>query len=219
MFEEEFEKLNSSEQALFRIIVNDFLSHTYLQEEEFDFSVKTRRINKSYAFVQRHLDLFRKYFEFGGFSLEDDSNYGVIALHSSTDANRIHLDKMTTVMIYTIRLIYEEEREKLSLNGDIMISVADLVNKMMILNVVDKRPAINVLSASLRTIAHFRIIQKESGQWQDMETRFLIQPVILFAVSNEQISTMDQMLKEKGDEELDEDEDAEEAAADSLVQL
>ncbi len=129
MFEEAFEKLNLTEQEAFRRIVNWLLAHTYLLQGTYAFEDNMNRTNPDYLFVERNFELFQDYLEYAGFRLERDSNYGVIFLSSSYEFNRVKLDKATTLMLYVLRLIYEEEREKLSLSRDIFTTTGDLVHK------------------------------------------------------------------------------------------
>ena len=135
MFEEAFEKLNLTEQEAFRRIVNWLLAHTYLLQGTYAFEDNMNRTNPDYLFVERNFELFQDYLEYAGFHLERDSNYGVIFLSSSYEFNRVKLDKATTLMLYVLRLIYEEEREKLSLSRDIFTTTGDLVHKMLSLGV------------------------------------------------------------------------------------
>ena len=125
MFEEAFEKLNLTEQEAFRRIVNWLLAHTYLLQGTYAFEDNMNRTNPDYLFVERNFELFQDYLEYAGFHLERDSNYGVIFLSSSYEFNRVKLDKATTLMLYVLRLIYEEEREKLSLSRDIFTTTGD----------------------------------------------------------------------------------------------
>ena len=214
MFEEAFEKLNLTEQEAFRRIVNWLLAHTYLLQGTYAFEDNMNRTNPDYLFVERNFELFQDYLEYAGFHLERDSNYGVIFLSSSYEFNRIKLDKATTLMLYVLRLIYEEEREKLSLSRDIFTTTGDLVHKMLSLGVIKRKPANLTLRDSLRTLNRFRIVEKVDGPWENADTRLLILPTILFIVTNERISNMYQLIDE---EETGEHEETEEDAADSLA--
>ena len=204
MFEEAFEKLNLTEQEAFRRIVNWLLAHTYLLQGTYAFEDNMNRTNPDYLFVERNFELFQ----------ERDSNYGVIFLSSSYEFNRVKLDKATTLMLYVLRLIYEEEREKLSLSRDIFTTTGDLVHKMLSLGVTKRKPANLTLRDSLRTLNRFRIVEKVDGPWENADTRLLILPTILFIVTNERISNMYQLIDE---EETAEHEETEEDAADSLA--
>ena len=214
MFESEFEKLNMTEQEAFRRIVNWLLAHTYLLQGNYAFEDNMKRTNPDYLFVERNFELFQNYLEYAGFRLERDSNYGVIFLSSSYEFNRIKLDKATTLMLYVLRLIYEEEREKLSLSRDIFTTTGDLVHKMISLGVIRRKPANLTLRDSLRTLNRFRIVEKVDGPWENADTRLLILPTILFIVTNERISNMYQLID---DEEEGEHEETEADAADSLA--
>ena len=214
MFEEAFEKLNLTEQEAFRRIVNWLLAHTYLLQGTYAFEDNMNRTNPDYLFVERNFELFQDYLEYAGFHLERDSNYGVIFLSSSYEFNRVKLDKATTLMLYVLRLIYEEEREKLSLSRDIFTTTGDLVHKMLSLGVIKRKPANLTLRDSLRTLNRFRIVEKVDGPWENADTRLLILPTILFIVTNERISNMYQLIDE---EETAEHEETEEDAADPLA--
>ena len=214
MFESEFEKLNMTEQEAFRRIVNWLLAHTYLLQGNYAFEDNMKRTNPDHLSVERTFELFQNYLEYAGFRLERDSNYGVIFLSSSYEFNRIKLDKATTLMLYVLRLIYEEEREKLSLSRDIFTTTGDLVHKMISLGVIRRKPANLTLRDSLRTLNRFRIVEKVDGPWENADTRLLILPTILFIVTNERISNMYQLID---DEEEGEHEETEADAADPLA--
>ncbi len=203
MIEEKYRHLSLAEQEQFSRLVNRLLSNTFLLVEEYDPAEGITRVNREYIFVERNLELFREYLALAGFHLERDTNYGVIYLSSSYDSSRVHFDKLTTVMIYTLRLIYEEERAKLTLSREVIITIADLVNKMLIVGAVKKKPANFQLYQALRTLTRFRILQKLDGSLEESQTRLLILPTILFVVSNEQISNMAKLVDKREPERED----------------
>lgn len=204
MFETEYEKLALSERETFKRMVNWLLSHTYLLQGNYVFDDSMKRTNPDYLFVERNFELFQNYFEYSGFRLDRDSNYGVIFLSSTYDFNRAKFDKMTTLILYVLRLIYEEEREKLSLSKDILISTGDLVHKMISLGIVKKKPSNVNLKNALRMLNRFQIIVKSDGNWEAADTRLLILPTILFIVTNERIGNMYWLIDEgEQDEEIE----------------
>lgn len=219
MFEEKYEKLSMAEQEAFKKIVNWLLAHTFLLQDNYVFDDSMKRTNPDYLFVERNFELFEDYLEYSGFRLERDTNYGVIFLSSTYEFNRVKLDKMTTLMIYVLRLIYEEEREKLSLSRNIFTSTGDLIHKMISLGVIKKKPANQVMRDSLRTLNRFRIVEKPEGSWEDADTKLLILPTILFIVTNERIGNMYRLLEEEPGEmsQEDEDEETDQNAADTLA--
>jgi len=195
------------------------LAHTFLLQKNYVFDDSMKKTNPDYLFVERNFELFEEYLEYSGFRLERDSNYGVIFLSSSYEFNRVRLDKITTLMIYVLRVIYEEEREKLSLSKDIFTSTGNLIHKMLSLGVIKKKPANSMIKDSLRMLNRFRIIEKLEGSWEDAETKLLILPTILFIVTNERISNMYRLLDEEPDRlpEEGENEETYEDAVDTLA--
>lgn len=199
MFEEKYEKLNMTDKENFRRLINYLLGHSFLVSADFDFEDGIRRSNPDYLFVERHFELFEEYLLFAGFRLTRDTGYGVIALASEYEYNHYKFDKMTTLFIYCLRLIYEEEREKLSLAQEVFTATGDLVHKLLSVNAVSRKPANIQIRNSLRTLAKFQIISKVDGLWESADTRLLIRPTILFIVSNERIGNMHKLIEDGAD--------------------
>lgn len=197
MFSEEFQKLSMGEQENFRRIVNYLLSHTYLVMDDYDFSNHVSKTNADYLFAERHMELLQDYLQYGGFRLTSDRNYGVIALDSIHDGSRVRFNKMTTLILYTLRLMYEEEREKLSLSDRVFVTAGEVIEKMMTLGTIAKKPADQTLRESFGLLNRFHIIRKGSGSWEQPDTQMQILTPILFIVSNEQISDMHKLLDEE----------------------
>ncbi|MCH3955462.1 MAG: DUF4194 domain-containing protein [Eubacterium sp.] len=206
IFQEEYEKMSSAEQKTFKEIVNELLAHTYLLSRDYNFDEDVSTVNQDYIFAERNFEMIQDYLHYAGFQLDKDTTYGVIALSSSFEGNLERFNKLTTLMTYALRLIYEEEREKLQLINEVFTTVGNLVNKLITLGAIPKKPANVDMEKALRTLKKYNIIKKVDGAWSDARTRILILPSILFIVSNEQISNLSELIKtkENTDEETDE---------------
>ena len=206
MFQEEYEKLSTNEKGEFKKIVSHLLAHTYLIREEYNFDADVKVLDQDFIFAERNIEMISEYLSYAGFRVEKDTEYGVIAVSSDNPDNRVSFNKLTTLMIYTLRLIYEEEREKLTLIKEVFTSVGDLINKMITLGAIPKKPSNSEMEKSLRALKKYNLIRKVDGPWSDAHTRMLILPSILFIVTNEQISNLSELVKtkEKDDEEADE---------------
>lgn len=205
MFETAFEKLTMTDQERFRRIVNMLLAQTFLLQTDTSSEDTLRRTAPDYLFAERNFSLLADYLAYAGFTLEKNDDYGVIALHSAFDFNRRRLDKFTTQLLFTLRLIYDEEREKLSLSKEIFTTTGDITHKMMTLGVLTKKPANQQLHEALRTLAAFRLIAKTGGAWEDAETAIRILPSVLFVITGEQITSIAGMVQEDGTEETEAD--------------
>ena len=201
---EAYESLTMGEQEDFTRLVNSLLSHTYLLAEQYSLE-GVLGTNHDYLFVETHFELFQEYLALAGFTLERHSDFGVIRLGSSYDANRIHLDKLTTILVYAMRLLYEEKREEISLVREVITTTGDVVAKLLHLGAIKKKPSNALLSDSLRTLSRFRIILKKEGAWEDSDTKLMILPTILFVVEADQLSGMVKLLDVPVDEEEEEE--------------
>ena len=214
MFEEKYEAFNSTEKEQFRRLINLLLGKTFLTNKVYDVKQKTFRGNSDYRFVDRNLEMFRNYLAYAGFKLQKDSNYEVIYLENEFGYNKAKLDKNTTIFLYALRLKFDEDRETVKLNSETIITVADLIKTLTDLGVYTKKPTDIDIRTSLSKLIHFNLIQKMEGQLDNLETKIVILPSILFAVTNEKIVSLNNMITklEENEEEVLEDEEINENA-------
>ena len=213
MWVEEYEKLSNSEKEEFRRLLNLILSRTFIIRDVYDPKEGMMRVNPEYRFVERNFALFNEYLWFSGWALYKDSQYGVIALVNTYEYNRVRLDRNTTLILFILRLIFEEEREKVTLRKEVLTSTGQIVHKMLTLGLIKKKPSDRDLAEALRQLAYYNIIQKLEGRWEDPDNKLLILPSILFVVTNEKISRIYEAL---GDEE-DSDQEGKEAEEQDVI--
>ncbi len=195
MWKELYEKLNNSDREEFKRVVNLLLSRTFVIRDVYDSQEGIIRINPCYGFIERHYELLADYLYYSGWRLQKDSNYGVISLINEYEYNRVRLNKNTTLMLFTLRLIFEEEREKIALRNEILTTTGQMVHKMITLGVIAKKPSDRDLADGLRQLAHHNIIEKIEGPWEQADTKLLILPSVLFVITNEKISRIYETLE------------------------
>lgn len=215
MFEEKYEAFNVTEKENFKRLVNLLLGKTFLVNKIYDQRQAMFKGNSDYRFVDRNLDVFRTYLAYAGFKLEKDSNYEVIYVENEFGYNKAKLDKNTTIFLYGLRLKYDEDRESVKLNSETIITIADLIKTIIDLGVYTKKPTDVDIRTSLSKLIQFNIIQKIDGALENPETKIVILPSILFAVTNEKIVSLSNMitkLEEEEEAEVEEDEEIDENA-------
>ncbi|MDW7658262.1 MAG: DUF4194 domain-containing protein [Bacillota bacterium] len=200
---EAYEKLNTSDKELFAREVNTLLSRTFLVRDRYDTAVDEIRSSAAYRFVDRHFDLFSDYLSLTGWHLAKDRQYGVIYIESDYGQNRLHLDLFQTLILYCLRLIYDEEREKLTLRNEIQTTPFEVALRLMNLESRRRKPSDKDLRTALRILSHHQIIQKIDGSWEDENARLLILPSILFVLPNQKIADVYRQLAPKEDAEED----------------
>lgn len=199
MWNELYDKLTNSEKEEYKRLLNYLLSHTFVIRDIYDVKEGMMKVNSEYRFVERNFELFESYLAFAGWELLKDNNYGVISLMNTYEYNRVRLDRNATLILYTIRLIFEEEREKVALRNEILTTTGQIVHKLITLGLIKKKPSDKDLIDALRLLSNHNIIQKVSGAWEEADAKLLILPSILFVVTNEKISRMYEMIGTEDD--------------------
>lgn len=201
-----YEDLNVMEKEVFKKIINQLLGKTFIVNHIYDENKKTAIMNPDYRFVERNIELFRKYLELGGWKLERNDNYEVIYITSDYGYNKMRLDKFTTIILYILRLMYDQKRENINLTEQIIVSVCEIINTLNEIGAYDKKKPSNVeLKNALRSIAGFNIIQKIDGAYENPETKIIILPSIIFAVTAETITKINENVKNGETDEIEDE--------------
>lgn len=201
MINEGFEKLNTKDKENFKRILNKLLRVNYINRDIYSPREKEMRINFDYRFIDRNFFLYKEYLSLGAWTLHKDDRFGVIYINSNYEFNRTRINKFTTLILLTLRLIYDEERENLTLKKEVSLTVHELVQKMLALGIVTKRPAFDKLHTALQSLQGFHLIERMNGLWKEADTRFLIYPSILFVISNAKLNELANLSKDTIDGE------------------
>ncbi len=189
-----YERFNQTEKLLFKRLINQLLSKTFLIRDEYDAHEGRLKVHPDYRFVERTFEVFTGYLELSGWTLHRDSTYGVIYLESQYDYNKYQFSKFMTLMLLTLRLIYEERREEVSLRNEVVFETNQLISKMQILGILDKKPSMKDIADTLKTFASFNLVSKLEGKWEAPDARFVALPSILFIIPNDKISVLSDLI-------------------------
>lgn len=187
--------------------INSLLAATFLVRDIYEEKSEHLRTNEEYSVTERYLDFIRAWFDVAGWDLHRDTSLGVINISNRLGYNRIRMDKSTTMLLLALRLAYEEEREKLSLRKEVVVTIRSILDRLMTIGVIEKKLPDRALRDGVNLLANFRIIERIDGPAHELDTRLLIYPTILFAIDNQRITRLVQSLRDSAGEE-DEDETA-----------
>ena len=198
MFSEQFAQLSGSDQTRFAEIVNKILLKGFVVRDIFDSREKIIRVNPDFRFIERQFDLINDYLKFSGWVLNKDLILGVFYLVNTFEDNRIRIDRETSLVLFTLRLIYEDEKEEggSSSTQSIYMTTPSLI-KMMVdhgITMPGKRLTGRLIGKSLRFLNNHNIISKVSGSYDEGNVSFYILPSIKYAIDNEKIVAMSNAL-------------------------
>jgi hypothetical protein len=192
------ENFSAREYERFQRVCNSLLANTFVV----NFTIKDEQKvpNPDYIFLAKNKELIQNYLDMAGWSLHKSEHHDYYYVSNDMEANRLRLNKETTGIILALRLIYDENSETAGLNQDVELKMRELLEKVVTdYPVLSNRgnPNMKEVARYLRIIEGHMIIQRISGNFSDMDCRFLILPTILTVVSAEKIRILAAQLKEE----------------------
>ena len=196
----------------FRATANKLLNECFILK-------KNKDTISDYNFILNYRDYFISLFDVLGYELVIQEDQGVIGINNPAGTGRIHLKKIESMLLLILRLLYIEERKKISQTGDVVIIVDQVYDKYNMLKMQNKLDK-TTLRNSMGLFRRYHLIQNLDADMSNPDTRVIIYPSILFAVANASLEDMYQAAKDKlekygrggedradssDDEEVDED--------------
>lgn len=204
---QKFEELTAKEQAEFSIICNLLLSCTYILRENAE-----QRISKEYTFIERNFQLFEDYLSLSGWSIKRDDQYGVIYVRNIDGHNKLILSKLATVVLITLRILYEEQRVQAGLTNDVSTTIGELFGKIINeYSIYPKKPPQKDIKEVFRMLETHNLTRKIGESYDDLSCRIQILPSVLIVVPNERCKTICDILKTET--EVEQHEEADKIAA------
>ncbi|MFA7449832.1 MAG: DUF4194 domain-containing protein [Bacilli bacterium] len=198
MFEEAILKMTRADQEAFAKAINQLLLTSFIVRDEFDRREKTIKINPTYRFIERHFDLINDYLSYSGWRVDKDLILGVFSLVNEYDHNRLRFDREVSLILFVLRLIYEEEKKEGGHIGDSIYLTTPLVMKVMHdrgILIPNKKLTGRLVGRALKEIANHNIIARVSGTYDEGNVTFYLLPSITFAVDNDKIVAISQALE------------------------
>lgn len=187
MWYDDYQKLGDRDKEQFTRLVNLLFAQTFLLRERVEPKDKSIVIDRDYRYLEHNFSLVQGYLALAGWELTLDPYLGVAALSNRSGTNRYRLNKFETYFVLVLRLIYLEESEKLTLRKDVITSVRNLFEKMSLLNLLERKLPDKSINEGLSTLKEFNLIDRVGGEWNNLETKIIIYPSVLLAVTAEQI--------------------------------
>ena len=190
----------------FKSVCNQLLSRTYIVRTIYK-PDKGRISNPDYTFLSIHYEQVREYLALMDWDLRKDDMNGYYYVLNTDEANRCNLDKKETAILLAIRMIYEENQERLGLEQDAICTVRDLLEKVVTdYAILPAKPNMEEVKRALTRLENHSIIQRIDGKFNKSNCKFAILPTVLSVVSADKLNMIVSALrKEENDEEIDED--------------
>ena len=168
---------------------------------------KERVNNPDYTFLSLHYEAVQDYLDLLDWDLRKDTLNGYFYVVNTDEANRCNLNKKETAILLALRMIYEENQERLGLEQDAICTVRDVLEKVVTdYAILPAKPNMDEVKRALTLLENHAIIQRIDGKFNQSSCKFAILPTVLAAVSGEKLNAVVSVLrKEDADEEVEED--------------
>ena len=189
-----FEELSESvaEREKFRIAANKLLNQCFVLKKKED----TR---KEYIYIRENRELFKQYFDLLGYQVRINEDQGVIALAGEYETGRLQLTKIESIELLILRLLYIERSKEISSSyEDVVVLMEEIREKYSLLKI--KAKPVMDKGMEKRMISLFRkynIIKNLDSDVNQADTRILIYPSILMAVTVEDINELYELTDKK----------------------
>lgn len=190
----------------FKSVCNQLLSRTYLVKTLCR-ADRTRVNNPDYLFLSSHYAEVREYLALLDWDLRKDDFNGYFYVINTDEANRCQLGKKETAILLALRMLYDENQERLGLEHDAICTVRDLLEKVVTdYAILPAKPNMDEVKRALTLLDNHCVIQRIEGKYNQSGCKFAILPTILSVVSSEKLDAVVSVLrKEEDSEEAEED--------------
>lgn len=201
-----FEGMLQKDRDEFRRVCNKLMSMCFI--------IRRNEATKSeYYFILRTRDVFLRYLDVLGYTLEINEEYGVIQLVNRENYNHLNLKLYDSIILLILRILYDEKKRELSLT-DVVVNLGDIQEKYLSLKIREKQIDKTTMSNALRIFRRFNLVELLDKDLMQEDARIVIYDSILMAIRVEDIKRVSDLiaLYRKGGE--GNDEEAEENQAD-----
>lgn len=200
------QQATSRELEQFKSVCNQLLSRTYVVRTLYR-PGKGRVNNPDYTFLSRNFEAVQEYLGLLDWDLRHDDLNGYYYVVNTDEANRCNLNKKETAILLALRLLYEDNQDRLGLEQDAVCTVRDVLEKVVTdYAILPSKPNMAEVKRALTLLENHSIIQRIEGKFNQSSCKFAILPTILTAVSGEKLNAVVSALrKEEADEEAEED--------------
>ena len=200
-----FNQASQKERDQFKAVCNQLLSRTYVVRSVIK-PGKGRINNPDYIFLSIHYEAVRDYLSLLDWDLRKDELNGYFYVVNQDKANRCNLNKKETSILLALRLIYDENQERLGLEQDAVCTVRDVLEKVVTdYAILPANPNMEEVKRALTLLENHLVIQRIDGKFNQGSCKFAILPTILAVVSADKLNEVVSVLqKEEEHEETEE---------------
>lgn len=190
-FYQQYSRMKLKDQERFERVANKLLSVCFITNKK----GSHHRDFEDYYFIEQYKPVFQNYFQLIGWEVVVSSRHGVATLVNHANYNRLNLKLHESIVLLILRLIYEDHFHEVSETEQIIITVDEIHEKYLALDLKDRIMTKTELNAVLTLFRRFNLIDLIDRDATRGDSRIIIYPTILFAIRIENINHIYTKLK------------------------
>jgi hypothetical protein len=202
-FFNQFQKLTETEKDRFSRISNKILDKNFLiRQKDAD--------KEDYFFTIGHLTLFNNYFMLMDYTVTHYEADQIVALSTEANRNRSRLKRTDTIILLILRLLYQKKSKEATQLNQILVTVGEIQEELDRTSLFKVRIPKTELQVSMRMLKSYSLIDFQSANLINDDTRVEIYPSLLRVVNIDDITKLESQLNaynNGGDEDEDDDQD------------
>lgn len=202
-FFNQFQKLTETEKDRFSRISNKILDKNFLiRQKDAD--------KEDYFFTIGHLTLFNNYFMLMDYTVTHYEADQIVALSTEANRNRSRLKRTDTIILLILRLLYQKKSKEATQLNQILVTVGEIQEELDRTSLFKVRIPKTELQVSMRMLKSYSLIDFQSANLINDDTRVEIYPTLLRVVNIDDITKLESQLNaynNGGDEDEDDDQD------------
>lgn len=198
-----YQELTETKKERFSRVCNKILDKNFiLRQKQSD--------KEDYYFVVENLTLFQDYFQLMDYSVTHYVADQIIALSTETDRNRTKLRRNDTIILLVLRLLYQKKSKEVTQLNQILVSIGEIHEELERTSLFKGRFPKTDLQITMRMLKSFSLIDFQSSNLFNEDTRIEIYPSLLRVVNIDDMNRLEKQLSSYsngGDDDEDDDQD------------
>jgi hypothetical protein len=202
-FFNQFQKMTENEKEKFSRICNKILDKNFLIRQKLS-------DKEDYFFVVGHLTLFQNYFLLMDYTVTHYESDQIIGLNTEAGRNRVRLKRNDTIILLILRLLYQKKSKEATQLNQILVSIKEIQEELDRTSLFKGRFPKTELQSTMRMLKSYSIIDFQSSNLINDDTRIEIYPSLLRVVNIDDMNKLEIQLSaynNGGDENEDIDQD------------
>lgn len=201
--QKDYNALSEMQQDKFAECANKLLQTNYFVEKKAN--------AEEYQFFESNVLLFTAYFSLIDIDFFVDQSYHVVYVKNPTRHNKLMLSKFESVVLLSLRYLFQKEFNKVTLSQDVSITFSELKSELERTNSIKENLKKGEIVPVLRKYKSYNLIDYISNDFtNNLDAQITIYPSVLMAVKYEDMKELlnkyDSYTKgAQDDEDTDED--------------